>query len=59
MTVGESAWAEWMMSSDVDTGEMCACGHEGLGPSWHTYSCPAANYAMAQKLRELFVRIYD
>jgi hypothetical protein len=59
MTPGESEWSLWMMSSDVDTGGKCGCGHEGLGPSWHHFDCRGANYALANKLRELFIQIYD
>lgn len=59
MPDGESAWALWSSSSDVDTGGCCTCGHEGLGPAWHLYGCPGAEYALRRKVRELFIELHD
>ena len=59
MSDGESAWALWTHSSDVDTGGYCTCGHEGLGPAWHTTDCRGANYALTHKVRELFIALHD
>jgi hypothetical protein len=57
MGEGESAWVRWHNGSDADTGGYCNCGHEGLGPGWHTTDCRGANRALTHKARELFIAV--
>jgi hypothetical protein len=59
MTEGESAWALWVHGQDADTGGLCECGHEGLGPGWHEHDCPGGYEAIWRKVRELFIQLYD
>jgi hypothetical protein len=59
MTEGESAWVLWMHGHDADTGGLCDCGHEGLGPGWHVGDCRGANLALTRKVRELFIALDD
>ena len=59
MTPAESAWHEWAMSQDIDTGGKCVCGHEGLGIDWHAFDCRGANHALRQKVLEMFGRIAE
>jgi hypothetical protein len=56
---GESAWALWVNGHEADTGGLCKCGHEGLGPGWHEGDCPGSYEALWRKVRELFIQIYD
>lgn len=56
MTPAQREYVLWAMSSDVDTGGFCDCGHEGLGPSWHGGDCRGANHALTRKVGELMER---
>lgn len=56
MTPAQEEYVLWAMSSDVDTGGFCDCGHGGLGPSWHRGDCRGANHALTKKVGELLER---
>jgi hypothetical protein len=58
MSVPDSAWTTWKHSQDVDTGGLCDCGHEGLGPGWHGNDCQGANFALVTKVQKLINELY-
>lgn len=59
MTPAQEEFVMWAMSSDVDTGGLCDCGHEGLGPSWHGGDCRGVNHALTKKVGELMERAHS
>ena len=59
MSDGESAWALWANSQDVETYGLCKCGHEGLGPAWHEAGCRGSYEALWRKVYELFIQLHD
>ena len=56
---GESDWIMWLHGHTADTGGLCECGHEGLGPAWHNHNCPGAYEALWRKTRELFIALHE
>lgn len=59
MTEAEGAYTMWAMSSHVDTGGLCNCGHEGLGIDWHLAECRGANHALRAKVCDLYADLYS
>lgn len=42
-------WVLWSHGQTADTGGLCDCGHEGLGPVWHTGDCRALVYLWRER----------
>jgi hypothetical protein len=59
MSVPESAYVMWSHAAGIDTKGRCDCGHEGLGPAWHTGDCRGANAALVDKAQELTRELWD
>ena len=59
VSIPDSAWTAWKHSQNADTGGMCDCGHEGLGPGWHGRGCAGANFALVVKVQKLVHELYS
>jgi hypothetical protein len=57
----DADWVFWPESHgpDVDTGGLCDCGHEGLGPAWHLNDCPGVLHAWRARAKVLHDALWD
>lgn len=56
----DADWVFWPPPGEgVDTGGLCDCGHEGLGPSWHAYGCACLAFVWKKRAFDLHNRLWD